>query len=99
MSVEALIYIFQSNMMEVGLTLFASNIRILLPTDLMGSGASGAVLPVSKRVNHVRAHDCLCLTVPELQLLVRMHDYFLGKTFSPPVPYFRLTLSRNVCSR
>ena len=85
--------------MEVGLTLFASNIRILLPADLMGSGASGTLIPVSKRVNHVRAHDCVCLTVPELQVLVRMHDYFLGKVPLLPVLCNESNPFRNVCQR
>lgn len=60
--------------MQVELTVVVDTADIILPAGLMGYEHGSNLNKSSESIG-----TCLALTVPEVQLQFRMHDYYMGR--------------------
>lgn len=68
-------HFLQSNMLQVEMAFRAISSKIILPIDLVG----GAVQKHSAKIDFPDESRCICMTIPEIQLQFRMHDYYMGE--------------------
>jgi len=76
-------------MLEVELQLRAERSTLLLPTDLVGS-SSNTLDDMETFKNSVS------LAVPDIQLLLRLHDYYMGAFSNHSYLFLRSYSYRNV---
>ncbi|KAF8161147.1 hypothetical protein B0H34DRAFT_654233 [Crassisporium funariophilum] len=65
----------KANMLQAEISLSVKGGTIMLPIGLMGHALASSV--ERQRFSHGDPFDCFTLTVPEIQLQFRMHDYFM----------------------
>lgn len=61
-------------MLQVELSLHANNSNILLPNQLIGDATQQTTGPIPAN----GSSNYLTLQVPEIQLQLRLHDYYMG---------------------
>jgi hypothetical protein len=63
-------------MLEVQLLLRATDAQVVQPVALIGPSS---ITQASARTNiPAESRNCVILSVPEIQLQLRMHDYYMG---------------------
>lgn len=82
-------------MLQVELSVCVERGTVVLPAGLPGYEVSNDIKDMNIGVG-----ACVILTVPELQLQLRLHDYYMGKPFfTQDTETVTSLISRNVTKR
>ena len=82
----------QANPLQVEISLCVERATVILPAGLPGYESSGDIKDSESGIG-----GCVVVTIPEIQLQLRLHDYYMGKsTLTRRNLTINLPLGRNV---